>query len=177
MSGSDQTPGLATLYDYLFEDPGPGCVSFLPNGARSKEKKRLKLLSNNEGSAKMSTAHPSRSVEGNFMVEFAGRMPLDLKDFVVRYTGNSKGTATLFRQINTCFECAGIELTPRGFFNSIIMRVGGEALEVLEQNRRLVECLNDTGTATDDDVVACKDLLMTRFAPSAQDTKRIEWRI
>lgn len=51
-------------------------------------------------------------------------------------------------------------MTPRRFFNVIILRVGGDALEVLEQNRRLVECLNDTSVATSDDVVTCKNLLM-----------------
>ncbi|RKF71522.1 hypothetical protein GcM3_100023 [Golovinomyces cichoracearum] len=71
-------------------------------------------------------------------------MPADLKDLVPRYMGNT------YTKI---------------FFNVIIMRVGGDALEVLEQNRRMVACMNDSSCATDDDVVACKDLLMTQFAP------------
>ncbi|RKF62847.1 hypothetical protein OnM2_030077 [Erysiphe neolycopersici] len=113
-------------------------------------------------------------MESNTAAQIAGLIPSDLKDSVIRYTGNNKSTTTLFRQINTCFECAGIELTPRRFFNVIILRVGGDALEVLEQNRRLVECLNDTSVATSDDMVTCKNLLMTRFAPNIQETKK-DW--
>ncbi|RKF57209.1 hypothetical protein GcM3_190064 [Golovinomyces cichoracearum] len=45
------------------------------------------------------------------------------------------------------------------------MRVGGDALEVLEQNRRMVALIDDSSCATDDDVVSCKDSLMTQFAP------------
>ncbi|RKF83800.1 hypothetical protein GcM3_008055 [Golovinomyces cichoracearum] len=93
------------------------------------------------------------------------KMPADLKDLVPRYMGNSKLTAQFFRQIRTAFEDADIELKSKCFFNVIIMRVGGDALEVLEQNRRIVACTDDSSCATDDDVVACKDLLMTQFAP------------
>ncbi|POS81907.1 hypothetical protein EPUL_006035, partial [Erysiphe pulchra] len=97
----------------------------------------------------------------------------DLEKIKSSVKGNNESTTTLFRQINTCFECAGIELTPRRFFNIIILRVGGDALEILGQNRRLVECLNDTSVATSDDMVTCKNLLMT-FAPNIQETKK-DW--
>lgn len=101
-------------------------------------------------------------------------MPADIKDHVSRYCGSTKFTAQFFRQIKTSFEDAEIELTPRRFFNVINMRVSGEALEVLEQNRRIVKCLDDSSTATEDDMVMCKDLLMTRFAPVEQEVNK-DW--
>ncbi|RKF83798.1 hypothetical protein GcM3_008058 [Golovinomyces cichoracearum] len=60
------------------------------------------------------------------------KMPVDLKDLVPRYMGNTKLTAKFFRQIRTAFEDVDIELTPKLFFNIIIMCVGGDALEVLD---------------------------------------------
>ena len=102
------------------------------------------------------------------------KMPVDLKDLVPRYMGNSKLTAQFFRQIRTAFEDADIELTPKCFFNVIIMRVGGDALEVLEQNRRMVQCMDDSSCAKDDDVIACRDLLMTQFAPIEMEQKN-DW--
>ncbi|RKF59571.1 hypothetical protein OnM2_059081 [Erysiphe neolycopersici] len=110
----------------------------------------------------MASSNPSR------------KMPADLKDLVPRYMGNSKLTAQFFRQIRTAFEDADIKLTPKCFFNVIIMRVGGDALEVLEQNRRMVQCMDDSSCATDDDVIACRDLLMTQFAPVEMEHKN-DW--
>ncbi|KAI6251046.1 hypothetical protein HI914_00108 [Erysiphe necator] len=82
----------------------------------------------------------------------------------MRYTGNSKTTAQFLRQIKTCFANSGINLTPQKFFDFINLRVSGEALEVIEQNRRLTEY----------DVTTCKDLLRTRFTPIQHDTKN-DW--
>ncbi|KHJ32946.1 hypothetical protein EV44_g3511 [Erysiphe necator] len=67
------------------------------------------------------------------------------------------------------------------FFDIINLRVSGEALEVIEQNRRdispvtrLTEFLDDSNIATEDDVITCKDLLRTRFKPIQHDTKN-DW--
>ncbi|KAI0993773.1 hypothetical protein K3495_g14411, partial [Podosphaera aphanis] len=79
-------------------------------------------------------------------------MPIDMKDQVMKYTGNSKTTAQFLRQIKTSFASSGIELTPSKFFDVINLRVSGEALEILEQNRRLTQCLDDSDIATEDDV-------------------------
>ncbi|KAI0998847.1 hypothetical protein K3495_g9351 [Podosphaera aphanis] len=81
-------------------------------------------------------------------------MPIDMKDQVMKYTGNSKTTAQFLRQIKTSFASSGIELTPSKFFDVNNLRVS-----------------DDSNLATEDDVVMCKDLLRTRFAPIEHNTK------
>ncbi|KAI6248851.1 hypothetical protein HI914_02505 [Erysiphe necator] len=82
------------------------------------------------------------------------KMPADFKILVPKYMGSSKLTAQFFRQIRTAFEDADIEPTPNCFFNVIIM-----------QSWRMVACMDDSSCATEDEVVTCRDLLMTQFAP------------
>lgn len=122
----------------------------------------------------MFSAQPSGSMAIDATAQFARLVPSGLKDSVIRYMGKKKCTTTLLRQINACFECAGIELIPRSYIYVIILRVSGDALQVLEQNRHLVECLNDTSDAASVDVWTCKSLLTTRFDPSIQETKK-DW--
>lgn len=103
-------------------------------------------------------------------------MPIYMKDQVMRYTGNSKTTTQFLRQIRASFANTDIELEPKMFFDVISLLVSGEALEVLEQNRRLTQCLDDSDIATGDDMIVHKDLLRTRFAPAQHDTKN-DWMV
>lgn len=57
-----------------------------------------------------------------------------------------------------------MELTPKYLFNITIICVGGDELEVPEQNRRIVEYMDNSDCAINDDFVACRDILMTQFA-------------
>ncbi|KAI6247895.1 hypothetical protein HI914_03993 [Erysiphe necator] len=131
MSQSGLKLTYATLFDCLYEAPGETYSDSTSNFGLLEDQEKVKLSVEGKRSERISTAQPSR-MGSNTAAQFAELIPSDLKDSVIRYTGSIKSTTTLFRQINTCFECAGIELTTRRFFNVIILRVGGVAMEVLE---------------------------------------------
>ncbi|RKF66005.1 hypothetical protein OnM2_000005 [Erysiphe neolycopersici] len=144
MSVSEQKLTCATLFDYLYEVPGRNYSNSTSTLGLLEDKDRFDSSSDGERSERISAAQPSESLGSNAVVQPAGLIPSDLNDLVIR------------------------------FFNVIILRVGGDALEVLEQNRRLVECLNDTSAATTDDMATCNNLLITRFGHIIQETMK-DW--
>ncbi|POS82558.1 hypothetical protein EPUL_005669, partial [Erysiphe pulchra] len=174
MSGSEQKLTYATLFDCLYEVPGNIYSDSTSTLELREDLERIDSSVKGKRREEMSSIQPSGSMESNSATQFAGLIPSDLKDSVIRFTGNNKSSTTIFRQINTCFECAGIEFTPRRFFNVIILRVGGDALEVLEQNWRLVECLNDISVVTSDDMETKKDWMEDLAGLKQESTESLE---
>lgn len=115
MSRSEQKLTYARLFDCLYEVPCDVDSDSISTLESLEDQERIESSVKGKISEGMSAVQPSGSMESNDTTQFAGLIPLDLKDSVIRYTGNNKSATTLFRQINTCFECAGIELTLEDF--------------------------------------------------------------
>lgn len=96
MSQSGQKLTYATLFDCLYEAPGETYSDSTSNIGLLEDQEKFKLSVENKRSERISAAQPS-IMGSNTAAQFAGLIPSDLKDSVIRHTGNNKSTTTLFR--------------------------------------------------------------------------------